>query len=172
MEHLGYRPETIIVTTTMTDEKAYPVKKIKAMHLRRWQIEGSLRDLKSTIGMEILRYKSLDMIRKEIWMNLIGYNALCYLQVQAALRKGVSRFRLSFKGCLEVVRSRRVDRFQKPKESHRKLLSTLLSNMTTHLLPVRPRRVEPSVKKQRHRKVRLMTKARSILKAEMMGVQA
>lgn len=167
VEHPGYRPETITVTTTLTDEKTYPVDKIKAMYLRRWQIEVSLRDLKSTMGMEILRCKSPEMILKEIWMNLIGYNALCYLQVKAAIREGVPRFRLSFKGCLEVVRSW-IDRFRTPQESHRKLLSTLLSNMTAQLLPVRPGRVEPRVKKRRHRKVRLMTKPRPILRQEMM----
>jgi hypothetical protein len=168
VEHPGYRPETITVTTTLTDEKAYPVEKIKVMYLRRWQIEVSLRDLKSTMGIEILRCKSPEMIRKEIWMNLTGYNALCYLQVQAALREGVARFRLSFKGSLEVMRSW-VGRFRNPKESTRKLLSNLLTHMTAHLLPVRPGRVEPRVKKRRHRKVRLMTKPRPILRKEMMA---
>ncbi len=167
VEHPGFRPETITVTTTLTDEKAYPVEKIKAMYLRRWQIEVSLRDLKSTMGLEILRCKSPEMILKEIWMNLIGYNALCYLQVKAALREGGPRFRLSFKGCLEVMRSW-VGRFRNPKESAQTLLRNLLAHMTAHLLPVRPGRVEPRVKKRRHRKVRLMTKPRSILRKEMM----
>jgi len=171
VEHPGFRPETITVTTTLTDEKAYPVEKIKTMYLRRWQIEVSLRDLKSTMGMEILRCKSPDMILKEIWMNLIGYNALCFLQVKAAVREGLDRFRLSFKGCLEVMRSW-TERFRDPKESVRILLDNLFTNMTANLLPVRPGRVEPRVKKRRHRKVRLMTKPRPILRAEMMAGKA
>jgi hypothetical protein len=170
-EHPGYRPEHITVTTTLTDEKAYPLEKIKTMYLRRWQIEVSLRDLKSTMGMEILRCKSPEMILKEIWMNLIGYNALCFLQVKAAVREGVDRFRLSFKGCLEVMRSW-VERFRNPKESPRRLLQNLFTHMTAHLLPIRPGRVEPRVKKRRHRKVRLMTKPRPILRAEMMAAKA
>jgi len=167
VEHPGFRPETITVTTTLTDEKRYPAEKIKAMYLRRWQIEVSLRDLKTTMGIEVLRCKSPEMILKEIWMNLIGYNALCHLQVQAAIHEGVSRFRLSFKGCLEVMRSW-VGRFRDPKESARNLLFNLLTHMTAHLLPIRPGRVEPRVKKRRHRKVRLMTKPRPILRKEMM----
>jgi len=171
VEHPGYRPEHITVTTTLTDETDYPLEKIKTMYLRRWQIEVSLRDLKSTMGMEILRCKSPEMILKEIWMNLIGYNALCFLQVKAALREGVNRFRLSFKGSLEVMRSW-VERFRNPKESPRKLLEKLFTHMTAHLLPIRPGRIEPRVKKRRHRKVRLMTKPRPILRAEMMVAKA
>lgn len=166
VEHPGYRPEHITVTTTLTNAEDYPAEKIKMMYLLRWQIEVSLRDMKSTMGMDILRCKSPDMISKEIWMYLIGYNALCYLQVKAAIQEGVSRFRLSFKGCMEVMRSW-VIRFRNQKESTRKLLQATLEHMTSNLLPHRPGRVEPRAKKRRPKKVKLMTKPRQDLRDEM-----
>lgn len=94
------------------------------------------------MGMEILRCKSPEMILKEIWMNLIGYNTLCFLQVKAAIKEGVDRFRLSFKGCLEVMRSG-VARFRNSKGSPERPLQNLFAHITAHLLPIRPGRVEP-----------------------------
>ncbi len=75
------------------------------------------------------------------------------------------------KGCLEVLQSW-VVRFRNPKESPQKLLHNLFNHMVAHLLPNRPGRVEPRVKKRRHRKVRLMTKPRHVLRAEMMVAKA
>jgi hypothetical protein len=163
----GFRPSVITVVTTLLDPVDYPTEKIKTMYLRRWQIEVSFRDLKTTMGIDILRCKTPDMIRKEIWMNLIAYNALCYLQVQTAIQKSVERFRLSFKGCMEVLRTWE-SRFRQLTSSTRIIKQKVFDHMAAILLPIRPDRVEPRVKKRRPKKVRLMTKPRHILRQEMM----
>ncbi|MDF3130733.1 transposase [Kiritimatiellaeota bacterium B1221] len=73
----GFRPSVIKVLTKLIDPIAYPAEKIKTMYLRRWQIEVSFRDIKITRDLDILRCKTPEMIRKETWMHLIAYNALC-----------------------------------------------------------------------------------------------
>jgi hypothetical protein len=154
----GFRPSVITVVTTLIDPVAYPTEKIKTMYLRRWQIEVSFRDLKSTMGIEILRCKTPEMILKEIWMNLIAYNALCYLQVQTAIHKKIDRFRLSFKGCLEVLRTWE-NRFRQTSTAPRALQQKVFDHMSAILLPIRPDRVEPRAKKTTAPKGKINDKA-------------
>jgi IS4 transposase len=54
----------------------YPAEDIKEIYLKRWNVELYFRDLKTTLGMDILRCKSPDMVEKEILMNFIVFNML------------------------------------------------------------------------------------------------
>jgi hypothetical protein len=71
--------------------------------LQRWDIELFFRDIKTTMGMDILRCKNPDMIRKEIVMHLIAYNSIRHLMVEAAVRAGNRVRRISFKGSVQAL---------------------------------------------------------------------
>jgi hypothetical protein len=43
----------------------------------RWHAELDLRSLKVTLGMDVLRCKSPEMVRKEVWAHLLVYNLTC-----------------------------------------------------------------------------------------------
>ena len=66
--------------------------------LRRWKIELWFRDIKTSMGMEVLRCKSPQMVHKELEMFLIAYNFIRCLMVQAGAINDVTLDRLSFKG--------------------------------------------------------------------------
>lgn len=70
----GHRPKRIVLVTTLLDPTAYPAEQIAELYLRRWDIEIDFRHLKSAMGMEVLAGKSPDIVRKEIWSYIIGYN--------------------------------------------------------------------------------------------------
>ena len=137
------------------------------MYRMRWMSEVSFRNLKQTLDTHILRCKSSPMIVKELWMNLIGYNALCYLQVQAAKVTKTTRAHLSFKGCLQVIRAWEY-RFRDWRRSSRATLGRLYKNMVEKLLVIRPNRFEPRVNKRRPKIIRLMMKPRRELRTEML----
>ena len=41
---------------------------LRALYRRRWQVELDLRNIKTTLGMEPLRCKTPEMVRKELWV--------------------------------------------------------------------------------------------------------
>ena len=57
----GFRSRTILVVTTLLDPVAYPREQIAALYGDRWTVELRLRDLKTTLRMEVLRGQSPDV---------------------------------------------------------------------------------------------------------------
>ena len=70
----GHRPKRLILVTTLLDPELYPAEQIAALYLKRWEIEIDFRHLKSTMGMDVMAGKSPDIVRKEIWSFVLGYN--------------------------------------------------------------------------------------------------
>ena len=167
VEQAGFRSRKVVVNTLL-DEEEYDAGDIAEMYRARWMAEVSFRDLKRTINSHVLRCKSPGMIRKELWMNLIVYNAMCFLQMRAAHAMKTDRRLLSFKGCLQVVRAWE-HRFRDWRASARKLSRELYEHMVSKLLVIRPDRVEPRVNKRRPKIIRLMMKPRRILREEILA---
>jgi hypothetical protein len=148
----GFRSRTITVATTLLDPRKYPAGKIAALYRDRWLIELRFRDIKTTMGMEVLRSKSPDVVRKEIYVHLLAYNLIRSLMWQAASRHGKPLHRLSFAGTLDRLNAlspylwllegtRRADR----------LLNLLLRWIAHDTVPYRPNRIEPRALKRRQK---------------------
>ena len=165
VEAPGFRSRKIVVITTLNEEE-YTREDVAEMYRLRWHAEVFFRHLKQTLGSHILRCKTSGMIMKELWMNLIGYNAICYLQMKAAGKAGINRVRLSFKGCLQVARAWE-NRFRDWKACARRLRHQLYNNLVVQLVSSRPNRVEPRANKRRPKIIRLMTKPRRVLQARL-----
>jgi hypothetical protein len=95
------RLKTMFLATNLLDTARYPEEDIAALYCRRWQIELRLRDLKTTMGMEVLRSKTPEMARKELAMFVIAYNALRLLMLKASLQCAAALWRISFKGTIQ-----------------------------------------------------------------------
>jgi IS4 transposase len=54
----GYRPESVTLVTTLLDPQQYPARDIAQLYTRRWNIELWFRDIKTSMGMEVLRCKA------------------------------------------------------------------------------------------------------------------
>jgi hypothetical protein len=63
----GYRTREAVVATTLADAAAYPREDIAELYHHRWRVELSIRDIKQTLGMDVLRGKTPEMLRREIW---------------------------------------------------------------------------------------------------------
>lgn len=167
----GFRTQKVHLLTTLLDAKVYPKELLMQMYLRRWRIEVVFKDIKCSMGWETMRCKTPDMIHREFLMMFIGYNAVRYLQQQAALRENLPLEAISFKSSLQVVRIW-TSRFKNPKEPATWLRQSMLSQIAGVQVPYRPNRAEPRVKKRRPKKVRLMTETRSKLRAKLIRNQA
>ncbi len=85
----GFRTQSFHIITTLVDADIYSAREIAGLYYQRWDIELFFRDIKITMGMDILRCKSPDMIRKELLMHFIVYNCLRLLMLKAAKKAGV-----------------------------------------------------------------------------------
>ncbi len=66
----------IVYVTTLLDGKKYPKKELATRYKKRWSIELDFRSIKTNMGMEMLRCKSADMVRKEIAVHFLSYNLI------------------------------------------------------------------------------------------------
>ena len=80
----GFRSQCIYLSTTLVDAVAYPLESLAGLYGDRWTIELHLRDIKTTLSMDVLRGKSTDVVLKEIYMHLLAYNLIRALMYQAS----------------------------------------------------------------------------------------
>ena len=158
----GFRTASIVIVTTLTDPIAYPSEELAKLYLRRWSVELFFRDIKIALGMDILRCRTPEMVRKEIALHVIAYNLVRGLMQHAAALYCVDLNRLSFKGSVDTLRQW-ADTFNasysQPREQGR-LFKQLLKIIADEKVPLRPERSEPRVRKRRPKDYPLMTRPR------------
>lgn len=161
----GFRPKEIILFTSLTDPKLYPKDKLIDLYYRRWEMELRIRDIKSTMGMDLLKSKTPSGCRKELWMGLLAYNMVRGVMLDAALRGRLPVSRISFKMTLNRLDVFSSGRFADgdPEQAYLFLLDYLIETR----VPDRPGRVEPRLRKRRlDKKYSLLTKSRNAVKIE------
>ena len=77
------RVEQFKVITTILDA-SIDGGQIGDLYERRWEGEVDIRSIKSTMKMDVLRCKTPEMVRKEIWAHLLAYNLLRTVMAVAA----------------------------------------------------------------------------------------
>jgi hypothetical protein len=100
-----YRPELdrwveLIIVTTLLDEQLYPAGKLIELRLRRWQVEVNLRHLKATMGLDVLKCKTVEGVMKELVVFALVYNLVRLIMLEAARRQTTQADRISFKDVL------------------------------------------------------------------------
>ena len=96
----GWRTRELVVVTTLLDPVRYPAAAIAELYGVRWSIENSLRCLKQTMGMDVLRCRSVEGVRKELAMFALVYNLVRLVMLESAARQGVEPSRVSFADAL------------------------------------------------------------------------
>jgi len=100
----GFRVKSFYIITTLLDSKMYKTSDIAELYYQRWDVELFFRDIKTTMGMEILRCKTPDMVTKEIIMHFIVYNCVRSLMVEAAKNEKFPPRLISFKSTIQSLR--------------------------------------------------------------------
>lgn len=160
----GFRVESITVVTTLLDADAFPTQAFADLYRRRWQAELFLRDIKTTMGMDILRCKTPDMIHKELTLHLIAYNLVRLTMLEAAADHDRLVQSLSFKGALSTIRQWAPLIAGSTPRARRTLWSRLLEYVAADALPHRPNRVEPRARMRRPKNYQLLTQPRHLFK--------
>jgi hypothetical protein len=144
----GFRVTSITLVTTLLDAALYTVEALAQLYWARWGIETNFAHLKTTMGLDVLKCKTVDGVLKELIVFALIYNLVRLVMAQAAQRQQVDIDRISFIDAARWLAAARDE------ES----LPWLVTN------PHRPYRYEPRVRKRRPKQYPLMQNTRQALR--------
>jgi len=158
----GFRSQTIYLVTTLLDPCKYPASDLADLYFRRWDVELFFRDIKTVMGMDILRCKTPAMIRKELLMYFIAYNCIRRIMYEAAEEADIPIRLVSFKTSLQTLRSwePNLNQTRLSRRERFRLISMLYASITQNPIRQRPGRSEPRAVKRRRKNYHLLTKPR------------
>ena len=133
-----------VLVTTLLNPRQVRKSALDRLYARRWNVELDLRNIKTTLGVDVLRCLTPRMVEKELWVHLLAYNLIRLLMAQAALDAGVHPRQLSFKHTVPLWTewtTYRVDLGADPDTLFR-----LIAQLT---VGHRPGRIEPRARKRR-----------------------
>lgn len=135
-----------VLVTTMLDARKVRKSELCELYARRWHVELDLRNIKTTLGMEVLRCLTPQMVEKELWVSLLAYNVIRLLMAQAARNTGVHPRELSFKHTVQMWTAWTAHTLAAPRAPHRSELFRLIAQLH---VGNRPGRIEPRARKRR-----------------------
>jgi hypothetical protein len=143
---------------------------LASLYRARWNNELDLRSIKSTMKMDVLRCKTPELVRKEVWTHILAYNLIRTIMAQAATKHRVEPRTISFKGALQTLEAfQPLIAFQGSQGAAFRaiLYQQLLNAIALHRVADRPNRFEPRKRKRPPVKFDQMMKPRWVLKREM-----
>ena len=164
----GFRVESLVVVTTLTDTKTYSKDDIAELYHKRWLVELDIRAIKCNLGMDVLRCKTPEMVRKEIWTCLLAYNLIRKTMLQAAIDSGLSPRQLSFVNAMQTMAASWV---LLPAIDHSRSTSVILAQLASLTSPIvgnRPNRIDPRAVKRRPKPMRLLTMPRDAAREKLL----
>jgi len=166
IKYPGFRKRSFYIVTTLLDAEQYPAEELAKLYLKRWDVELFFRDLKTTMGMDVLRCQSPEMIRKEILMHFIAYNCIRRLMYEAAEEADIDIQIVSFKGSLQALRNwePHMNQAELSRAEQFRLISDLYDAITDVPIYQRPGRSEPRCIKRRPKNYQRMIAPRHEMK--------
>src|SRR5205807_6041524 len=157
------RVEQFKVITTILDE-SIGGGRIGDLYERRWEGEVDIRSVKSVMKMDVLRCKSPEMVRKEIWAHLLAYNLLRTVMAVAASESDVEPRKISFKGAKQALTAFAPKLEAARPEQRASLVDAMLKAVGCHRVGDRPGRWEPRARKRRPKPTKRLNQPRHVAK--------
>jgi hypothetical protein len=171
----GYRVETLVIVTSLLDDHVFTRNDIAEIYRCRWRAELQLRDIKTTMKLDILRRKSPSATRQELWTGLLTYNLIRQSMLQSALAGECVPHELSFASSMQmlsntwVVAAAYVMDTTTSIHVNESLASLRVMNGQSHRVANRLNRVEPRAVKRRPDPIALLKEPRKVARAKLMA---
>jgi len=106
IDHPDGAGETVRLITSILDPDSAPALELAGLYHERWEIELAFKELQvhQTGGPRVLRSRSPEMVRQEIWGLLIAHYAVRRLMHQATVHNAIDPDRVSFMRSLRIIR--------------------------------------------------------------------
>jgi hypothetical protein len=98
----GFRTRVLVIATTLTDP-SIRAEDLAELYRARWQAELDLRSVKVTLGMDVLRCRRPEMVRKKLWAHLLAYNLIRTAMAQVAVSSERLPRELSVAGTVQAL---------------------------------------------------------------------
>lgn len=164
----GRRTENLTVVTSLTDPSAYPQEDIAELYGYRWNAELDIRDIKRTLGLDHVRCKTPDMVRREVWVTLLAYNLIRKLIATAAAVHEKQPRQLGFTLACQTVLSSWMLLATGACGHAQQLWRRALERIAANEVANRPGRIEPRVIKRRRDRYPLMHDPRHKLRQKLL----
>lgn len=163
--------ESLVVVTSLLDANKYTRDDIAELYHKRWLVELDLRAIKVNVGMDVLRCKTPEMVRKEIWACLLAYNLIRRTMLQAASAADSERSprQISFTAAMQKIAACWMISATTDEEGRVELIAVHLGGLAEHRVGHRPDRIEPRAIKRRPKSHKLMTKPRDQARADLLA---
>jgi len=164
IEQPDFRSKKYTIATTILDTKIFTREWITNVYRSRWLVELDIRSIKCSLGMDIVRAKTPEMVRTEIWSCLLAYNLIRMKMLRCCAAHG----RMPCTLCFATTQGLLANNWL--------LASVMLTAELTELgeqtsvseiVRNRPDRVEPRANKRRSKLFASLTKPRAHAKLEL-----
>jgi len=166
----GFRVRTVVVATTLLDPVQFTKDDLAQLYRARWNAELDLRSLKQTLQMDVLRCKTPELVRKELWTHILAYNLIRTIMAQAATKHGIEPRSISFKGTIQTLEAfQPLIAFEAQHNATLRvsLCHQLLDAIVAHRVADRPDRIQPRLKKRRPKHYAFLRKPRREIQRDM-----
>ena len=170
IEQPGFRTRSIVIVTTLLDPEQTTKEDLATLYRARWNNELDLRSIKITMQMDLLRCKTPELVRKEIWTHVLAYNLIRTIMAQAASQIGIQPRAVSFMATIQILEAFQpviAHQGYRGIEPRQELYQQLLTAIATHRVADRPDRFEPRMTKRRPKNYDRLTKPRKEIKLAM-----
>jgi len=161
------RTESITVITTLIDAEIYPAEAIAELYGCRWNVELDIRTIKHPLGLDHLRCKTPDMIRRELWVTLLAHNLIRRVIAMAADEHHKQPRGLGFTMACQTILASWILWSTGSVADPGAMRAMMLARIAAHQVADRPGRIEPRVLKRRRHRYPLMQRPRDELRAEL-----
>jgi hypothetical protein len=163
----GRRTESLTVVTSLTDPDTYPKEDIAGLYGYRWNAELDIRDIKQTLGLDHVRCKTPEMVRRELWVTLLAYNLVRKLVATAAAVHGKQPRQLGFTLACQTILSSWMLLATGACRDVQQLWRLALERIAANEVANRPGRIEARMIKRRRDHYPLMHDSRRQLREEI-----
>ncbi len=165
----GRRTRTIDIITTLIDAAEHTKEDLCELYGFRWSSELDIRSIKSNLNLGHVRCKSPEMVRRELWTTILGYNLIRTTAAGAALLHNKQPRQISFTSTCQYVLASWTQLsggLINPSQIE-SYLQLMLQQISACEVANRPGRLEPRVLKRRRHGYKLMMKPRAQLRREL-----
>ncbi len=151
---LGEPDQLYRLATTWLNPRTAPALELIDCSHERWEVEVVLAEIKThqRLQQPVLRSRTPDGVRQEVYALLLAHYAVRVLMHQAACQADVDPDRLSFTDAVFVLCETTRELAQVSAEQREPLRQEMLTRLTAQLLPPRRLRANPRVLKKLYRK--------------------
>ena len=98
-----FKVKGVVYVTTLLNAKKHHKNELASLYKERWKIELDFRSIKTNMGMDVLRCKTPEMVKKEIAVHLLAYNIIRGKIAQAAVIHNKIPRQIGFRATVQLV---------------------------------------------------------------------